>query len=206
MILDTPSNNKKLYRGRHLVPLGDDESSKSAREFVLRGIQSIPGKFANPQETVEEIEGIVANMVAADTTEGLELARRFGEDLYTAYYHSSGLLTDTMGPELLLRAFRALAPIWWAIASSDEFDAHGELNDELVLYRGGIGPGSELAKGISWTTDKQAARLFMDAPGSILIRAKARKVDVLAYYNECSECIIDPAKLASIGVVETLDS
>jgi hypothetical protein len=191
----------RQFRARRLVLHGDDPRRRNAQEQIDRTVAAIPVRFANALETVEKIEAMVANNDSAD----LGLAQQFGKDLCDAYCLSSGYLTNVLGPDLLLRTFRALKPIWWAIASHDEYEAYLNLDEKLVLYRGGIGPVGELAKGFSWTLNQYVAHGFMDAPDSLMIRAEIRKTDLLLYFPDDDECIVDPATPASISLVDEFD-
>ena len=194
-------NLRKQFRARRLVLHGEDPRRKSAQEQIDRTLAAIPVTFANTLQSVERIEAIVANNDSTD----IKFAEQFGKDLCEAYCLSSGYITDALGPDLLQRAFRALKPIWWAIASYDEYEAYRNLDEKLVLYRGGMGPLSELAKGFSWTLNQYVARGFMDAPNSLMIRAEVQKTDLLLYFQDDDECIVDPASLASIELVADVD-
>lgn len=195
---ESTDNTLTPFRLRRLVDTDDTTWAAETNRLVAQEIEQMPIRFGNIVPIVEKAEALAG---IRNKTAELEEVIKFGDEFYTAYYRCSGYLTNTIGPELVLRAFRALAPFWWLIAP-DDYEAFRELDDELTVYRGGLGPQDVLAKGLSWTLSCASARAFMDAEGSVLLRAKVRKKDLLVFLGELQECIVEPMKLSEIGLVD----
>jgi hypothetical protein len=198
---EASGEDKQPFRDRRVEIVGPDFSANALGEFIAREYNAIPERFSNAIEDVERIETAFKGGKA--TFDEIQFASKFGEDLYQAYVISSGHLSNTIGADLLLRAFRAVAPIWPSIVFRSEYVAFSKLPDVLTVYRGAIGPVKDAQKGISWTVRKETAATFLDAPGSILIQASVSKEDVLVFLEESAECIIDPEKLTSVSLVES---
>lgn len=89
------------------------------------------------------------------------------------------------------------------LMDDDERAALAALPDRIEVYRGTSGISVAKARGgMSWTTDKATAAWFANLFGGIplVLRAEARKADVLAYFSH--EVVVRPQRVSKVSAVQ----
>jgi hypothetical protein len=155
----------------------------------------LPDALANMAETLDRITSHDWTYVDSGLLREAETLRI---NLQAAY--ETGILADLLDLDLILRAFRVLAPLERLF---DDDICHREYIDQLpevvTLYRGGFDSIDEAKSSLAWQPGKSTAEQEQRLEGSgILVSVKVRKEDILAILESRFAWIIDPERLFDV--------
>jgi hypothetical protein len=140
----------------------------------------------------------------SENIEWLLQAENLGNEnfLYAKYYFeemwflSSRAIINTIGVCKTYEIFELMLPLRYVTWTHEENVFFDELDDELIIYRGGAGNDEELLKGFSWSTNEQQARLFTERfCGDRVLQAKVKKEHILHVNKTQLEIVPKPDKL-----------
>lgn len=194
------TNKQNQISTQTLVFDGPEHLVGKIKERISEQVKGIPQRCSKVRETISQIEACLADR--QDAKINFKSVVDFGNTFYGDYFTSRGTVIQTLGHDLTLRTFQTLAPAWERIASDYEVEQWNSLQDPLVVYRAGEGSIESLAEGFSWFAEKHFARSYLLERDSIMIRSEVPKEALLAFFPEEMECIIDPAKLTRVELVQ----
>ncbi len=128
----------------------------------------------------------------------LREAEALRNNLQAAY--ETGILDELLDYDLLLRAFRVLAPLERLFDDDICHREHiGQLPEIVTLYRGGFDSVDEAKTSLAWQPRRSTAEQEQRFEGAgILVSAKARKEDILAILEPVFAWIVDSERLFDV--------